>query len=310
MKRIYHGKTIEIAIFPSGKDQVDVGMFIEMERNGWKNSVFIPDSTLARIVGREMYYALICEFFPNDFQSRPTTPEPNMVYKRIRRRSSSSRVRKTPQEVGVEAEPYDKNIVDTVEQSSQNADIGEARLRVERAVFQSIQMQDCNFDSAEKLWWDIKFSLSLMIISLKYQLLKTPGSEVNTDLITFGDVFSFWKNRSGMSEREMYFEEDGTLTQIGQSISEAVNPSGIINRILGGMKAYSLFHDEMMSVQNTNPLPELDAKNMLSLDQSRLIQVILVLLLFGVLIAGVSSFSAENKKIMEMLGKIYEKCKS
>ena len=323
MRRVFHGKTMEIAIFPSGKDQGDVGMFVEMERNGWKNSLFIPDSTLARVVGREMYYAMICEFFPNDFTtSRPITPQqhqqspdspgvnpPPMVFKRIRKRSSNSRIRMTPQEAGVEAEPYDKNIVDAVEQSSQNGDIGEARLRVERAVFQSIQMQDCNFDSAEKLWWDIKYRLSLIIVCLKYRLLKTVNEEAST-LLTFSDVFSLWKERSGMSDKEMYFQEDGTLTQIGQTVVESIDSGSILYRLFGSSKAYSLLHDEMMTVQNTNPLPDLDGHSMISLDQSRIIQVVLVLILFGVLIAGVGSFSAENRKIMNMLEKIHEKCKA
>lgn len=308
MKRVYHGKTTEIAIFPSGKDQADVGMFVEMERGEWRNSFFIPDVTIARIVGREMYYAMICEFFPNDFISRPSTPmdgSDRMVYKRIRKRSSNTRVRMTPQEVGVEAEPYDKNIVDTVEQSSQNGDIGEARLRVERAVFQSIQMQDCTFDSAEKLWWDVKFKLSLVVVCLKYKLLKIPPSGD-----TFSDFFSVWKTFTGMNEREMYFEGDGTLTQLGQVVVDAVEGSGIICRLFGTSKAYSLVHDEMLTVQNTNPVPDIDGHSLLSVDQSRVVQIILIVILFGVLVAGVGSFSAENRKIMSMLEKIHAKCKS
>lgn len=307
MKRVYHGKTTEIAIVPSGKDQTDVGMFIEMERSGWKNSIFIPDSTVARIIGREMYYALICELFPNDFQSRPSTPQDfGIIYKKVRRRSSNTRIRMTPQEVGVEADPYDKNIVDEVIQSSQNADIGEARLRVERSVFQSIQMQECDFDSAEKLWWDIKFKLSLMIVCLKYGLLKIAGDSLNT----FGDVFNYWKGRNGMSEREMYYPEDGTLTQIGQSIFEAIDNTGIIWRLLSVSKSHPLLNEEMLMVQNTNAIPELDGHTALSLDQSRLIQIILIILLFGVLIVGVGSFSSENRKIMNMLDKIHKECKA
>lgn len=305
MKRLYHGISTEITINPSGKDQSEVGMYVEMERSGWKNSIFIPDTTIARIIGREMYYALICEFFPNDFQSRPNTPQEfGMIYKRIRRRSSNTRLRMTPQEVGVEAEPYDKQIIDTVVQSSQSADIGEARLRVERSVFQSIQMQECDFDSAEKLWWDIKFKLSLLIVCIKQGLLKIPS---NKDTCTFGDVFEFWKTRQGMSGKEMYHTEDGSLTQIGQSVIDTVDSGKLLNKLLAGTKSYTLFNEESITVQSTNTLPELNENALLSLDQSRIIQVILIVILFAVLIAGVSSFSAENKKIMNMLDKIYSK---
>jgi len=305
MKRVYHGKTIEITLYPSGKDQADVGMFVDMERGGWKNSIFIPDTVIARVVGREMYYALVCEFFPNDFQSRSNTPDFAVVYKRIRKRSSSSRVRMTPQEAGVEAEPYDKVIIDAVEQSSLNADIGEARLRVERSVFQSIQAQNCDFDTADRIWWEIKFKLTLIVVCLKYQLINPP---VDTGL-TFGEIFQYWRGRSGMSDREMYHPEDGTLTQIGQSLVEGVDERGMLNRLLGGCRAYGLLHEELLTVQNTNAIPELDGHSMISLDQSRVIQIILVVLLFGVLVAGVSSFLMENRKVMALLEKIHEKCK-
>lgn len=305
MKRLYHGISTEISITPSGKDQSEVGMYVDLERSGWKNSIFIPDSTIARVIGREMYYALICEFFPNDFQSRPNTPqEYGMVYKRVRRRSSNTRLRMTPQEVGVEAEPYDKHIVDTVVQSSQPADIGEARLRVERSVFQSIQMQECDFDSAEKLWWDIKFKISMLIVCIKQGLLKIP---VGKDTCTFNEVFDFWKSRQGMSDKEMYHNEDGTLTQIGQSVIDTIETGNILYRLLSSLKAYTLFNDDTLTVHGTNTLPELNENAMLSLDQSRIVQVVLIVILFAVLIAGVSSFSAENKKIMNMLNKIYSK---
>jgi hypothetical protein len=305
MKRVYHGKTIEITLYPSGKDQADVGMFANVERSGWKNSVFIPDTVIARVMGREMYYALVCEFFPSDFQSRPNTPDFGMVYKRIRKRSSSSRVRMTPQEVGVEAEPYDKVIVDAVEQSSLNADIGESRLRVERSVFQSIQTQECDFDSADRIWWEIKFKLTLLVVCIKYRLLTPPSDQG----MTFGDIFKFWRGRPGMSEREMYHPEDGTLTQIGQSVVEGIDEKGMMARLLGGCRAYGLLNEELLMVQNTDAAQDLDGHNMLSIDQSRFIQIILVILLFGVLVAGVGSFLMENRKVMALLEKIHNKCK-
>lgn len=305
MKRLYHGKTIEIALYPSGKDQADVGMFVDVERSGWKNSMFISDSVVARVVGREMYYALVCEFFPNDFQSRPHTPDLAMVYKRIRKRSSSSRIRKTPQEVGVEAETYDKGIIDAVEQSSLNADIGEARLRVERSVFQSIQTQECDFQTADRIWWDIKFKITLIVVCLKYRLLNPPVDHGST----FGEIFHFWRGRSGMSEREMYHPEDGTLTQIGQTIVEGIEDRGIMTRLFGGSRAYGLLNEELLVVQNTNAVADLDGHNIMSLDQSRAIQIVLVVILFGVLVAGVGSFLMENRKIMNLLEKIHDKCK-
>jgi hypothetical protein len=305
MKRVYHGKTIEIGIYPSGRDQADVGMFVDMERNGWKNSIFIPDTIMARVIGREMYYALVCEFFPNDFQSRPSTPEMAMVYKRIRKRSSSSRIRKTPQEFGVEAEPYDKGIIDAVEQSSLNADIGEARLRVERSVFQSIQDGLSSTETADRIWWDVKFKITLIVVCLKYHLLNPPSDHG----LTFGEIFQFWRNRTGMSDREMYHQEDGSLTQIGQSVVEGVESKGMLGRLLGGCRAYGLLNEELLTVQNTNAFPEIEGQSTMTVDQSRIIQIILVIILFGVLVAGVGSFLMENRKIMGLLEKIHDKCK-
>lgn len=307
MRRIYHGKTIEVTIYPSGKDQSEVGMYVDMIRGGWSHSLFVPDVTLARILGREMYYALVCEFFPNDFQSRPNTPDISFVYRRIRRKSSSSRSRRTPQEMGIEAEPYDKSIVDSVEESSSNADIGEARLRVERSVFQSIQSQDCNYESAEKAWWDIKYRLILIIVCLKHMLLKRP---VDSSVLTNSDLFKFWQTHSGMSDREMYYVEDGTLTQIAQTVMDSISSSNLIYRLLSSSKPHSFLQEDMMTIQNTNSIPELDGHTVIPLEQSRVIQVVLVIILFGILLAGISSFMMENRKIMNVLQKIQTKIDS
>jgi hypothetical protein len=306
MRRTYHGKKLEIGIYPSGKDQSEVGMYIELEKEGWKTTMFIPDMSLARVLGREMYYSLVCEFFPNDFTSRPSTPEPTFVYKRIRRRSSNSRIRKTPQEMGVEAEPYDKGIIDSVESSSNNTDLGEAKLRVERTIFQSIQTQECNFDSAEKLWWDIKYKISLIIVCLKYSLVKIPSQ----DLPTTGAVFDAWKTHSGLNEGELYYSHDGSLTQLGQAFMESIVKQGIIYRLIGVNKSDVLMNDEVLKIQNTNTIPELDGVTVSSLTQSRVVQVVLVVVLFGVLVVGVGSFIMENRKVMDMLQRIHEKCKS
>jgi hypothetical protein len=306
MRRTYHGKKLEVSIYPSGKDQSEVGMFVELEKEGWKTTMFIPDMSLARVLGREMYYSLVCEFFPNDFISRPSTPEPTFVYKRIRRRSSNSRIRKTPQEMGIEAEPYDKPMIDSVESSSNNTDLGEARLRVERTIFQSIQTQECNFDSAEKLWWDIKYRLSLIIVCLKYSLLRIPSQ----DLPTTGAVFDVWKTHSGLSEGELVYSHDHSLTQLGQALVESVSKHGILYRLIGMNKSDVLMNDDVLKIQNTNTIPEVDGVIVNSLTQSRVVQVILVVVLFGVLVVGVGSFIMENRKVMDMLERIHEKCKS
>jgi hypothetical protein len=306
MRRTYHGKKIEITIFPSGKDQSEVGMYVELEKEGWKSMMFIPDGTLARVLGRELYYSLVCEFFPNDFISRPSTPDPTFVYKRIRRRSSNSRIRKTPQEVGVEAEPYDKDIIDSVESSSNNTDIGEARLRVERTVFQSIQTQECVFDSAEKLWWDIKYRLSLIIVCLKYSLSKV----LYKDPKTMGEIFDHWVLHSGLNETEMYYAQDGSLTPLGQMFVDSVCKKSILYRLVGGNKTDSLLNEDVLKIQNANTIPEVDGVVIQSLTQSRIVQVFLVVVLFAVLVVGVGSFIMENRKMMNILQKIHEKCKS
>jgi hypothetical protein len=308
MRRTFHGKTVQIDIVPSGKDQSEVGMFVELERNNWKNHLFVPDSTLARLVGREMYYSLVSEFFPNDFQSRPGTPmETNMVYKRIRRKSSSSRMRKTPNEVGIEAEPYDKFIVDSIENSSTNADIGESRLRVERSVFQSIQTQECDLDSAENLWWDIKYKLTLIIVCLKYSLIKI---DHNHNFATAGDIFDVWRTLTGFSDKELYYAQDNSLTQLGQAIADAISRNGILYRLISTNKSDSFLQEDALMIQSTSSMPEIDGQMAINIDQSRTIQVILVVILFGVLVAGVGSFIMENRKVMGMLEKIHEKCKS
>jgi len=306
MRRTYHGKKIEITIIPSGKDQSEVGMYVELEKEGWKAVMFIPDSSIARVLGRELYYSLVCEFFPNDFISRPSTPDPTFVYKRIRRRSSNSRLRKTPQEVGVEAEPYDKCIIDSVESSSNNTDIGEARLRVERTVFQSIQTQECVFDSAEKLWWDIKYRLSLIIVCLKYSLSKV----LYKDPKTMGEIFDHWVLHSGLNESEMYYSQDGTLTPLGQVFVDSVCKQSILYRLVGINKSDSLLNEDILKIQNANTIPDVDGIAIQSLTQSRIVQVFLVVILFAVLVVGVGSFIMENRKMMSLLQKIHEKCKS
>jgi len=309
MKRVYQAKTIEIVIYPSGRDQSETGMYIDMERNGWSRHVFLPDTTLARIVGREMYYAMVCEFFPDDFQTRPCTPEAGIIFRRIRKKSSSSRIRMTPQEMGVEADPYDKSIVDSVEQSSQTADIGESRLRVEKSVFQSIHGNEASFESASKLWWDIKFKLVLLIICWKYGLLKL-GSRGSEDVETIGELFSLWKTRDGMNHGELAFEKDSTLTSLGQAIVDSVDQNGILYRLVGPCRANYWLQDEIIALQASNSIPDVDGHMLLSIDQSRILQIVLVIILFGVLVAGVGSFIMENKKIMKMLEDIKKDCKT
>jgi len=309
MKRVYQGKTVEVVIFPSGKDQSEAGMYVEMEKQGWKKNLFIPDSTIARIIGREMYYAMVCEFFPDDFQTRPCTPETGVVFRRIRKRSSSSRIRMTPQEAGVEAEPYDKGIIDSVEQSSQIADIGQARLRVEKTVFQSIQAHETSFESADKMWWDVKFKITLLIISWKYGLLRVSESD-KENIHTIGELFSHWKERAGMNEKELFFEKDQTLTPLGQGITDSIDPQGAVYRILQACNSHFWLQDEVITLQATNSSPDIDGHMLLSIDQSRILQIVLVVILFGVLVAGVGSFITENKKIMKMLETIKQECKT
>jgi len=306
MRRTYHGKKLEVSILPSGKDQTEVGMFVELEKEGWKTVMFVPDASLARLMGRELYYSLVCEFFPNDFTSRPSTPDASFVYKRIRRRSSNSRLRKTPQEIGIEAEPYDKSIIDSIETSSNNTDLGEAKLRVERTIFQSIQTQECDFDSAEKLWWDIKYRLSLIIVCLKYSLVRIPQK----DLLTMGAVFDLWKSHSGLNEAELYYTQDGSLTPLGQAFVESICKQSILYRLIGINKSDNLVNDDVLKIQNTSTIPDIDGAMATSLAQNRVMQVFLVVILFTVLVVGVGSFVMENRKVMTMLQKIHEKCKS
>ena len=295
MKRNYQGKTVDITIYPSGKDQGETGMYVEMDKQGWKKTLFISDATTARIIGREMYYALVCEFFPDDFQTKPSPS--GVVFRRIRKKSSSTRIRMTPQEAGVEADPYDKDIIDTVEQSSQLADLGEAKLRVEKTVFQSIQ-GDGVVESADKMWWDIKFRLTLLVICWKYGLLKNSHTE---EIHTIGELFQFWRTRGGMNEREMYFERDQTLTPLGQAIMDSTEQTKILTRLFRDSKAIFWLHDELVTLQTTNHLPEIDGHMMMSVEQSRFLQIVLVIILFGVLVVGIGSFITENKKIMRML---------
>lgn len=309
MKRIYQAKTIEIVIYPSGKDQSETGMYIDMEKQGWKKNLFVPDSSIARIMGREMYYAMICEFFPDDFQNRPCTPESGVIFRRIRKKSSSSRIRMTPQEACVEADPYDKGIIDSVEQSSQNADIGESRLRVEKSVFQSIQGGGSGFDSAERMWWDIKFKMTLLIICWKYGLLKI-DKKLRDEISTIGELFNTWRTKGGLTDSEMFFEKDQTLTSLGQAIVDSIDQNSILYRLLGECKSNFWLQDEIIALQATNSTPDIDGHMLMSIDQSRILQIVLVIILFGVLVAGVGSFITENKKIMKMLEDIRKECKA
>lgn len=311
MKRIYHGKNLEIGIYPSGKDQAEVGMYVELDNQGWKSNLFVPDSTIARLVTREMYYSMVCEFYPDDFQSRPSTPDSAVVFKKVRRRSSSSRSRKSPHEIGVEAEVYDKNIIDSVEVSSMNADIGECRLRVEKAVFHYLQSPDFNFLDSSKIWWDLKYKLVLLYICWKQGLLKL-GSVRRESIFTLGDLFSIWKTRSGMNETEMFYTVDNTLTSLGQAVMESVDSNGMVMKMFSNLKSNFWLQDEFgtMGVQNANTVPEVEGQMLLENEQGKIIQVVLVVILFAVLVSGVASFMAENKKIMNILQDIRNNCKS
>jgi uncharacterized membrane protein YraQ (UPF0718 family) len=68
--------------------------------------------------------------------------------------------------------------------------------------------------------------------------------------------------------------------------------------------------DEVITLQATNSTPDIDGHMLLSIDQSRILQIVLVIILFGVLVAGVGSFITENKKIMRMLETIKQECKT
>lgn len=305
MKRSFQANSLDIGIYPSGKDQTEVGMYVELERKGWKKNLFVPDATIARLVGREIYYALVCEFFPDDFQTRPTTPDP-VIYRRIRRKSSSSRIRRTPHEVGVEAEPYDKGIVDVVAQSSHITEIGEAKLRVEKVVFQSIQNQFYPaMDNADSLWWDIKHNLTLLVVCWRTSLLVIP-EDMREEVQTLGEAFALWRSMRGLNTREMTYESDGTLTALGNGVVEAISPTGTLNRLFASCRIHRWFTDDEMMVQAAMSAPEVDGQMLLSLDQSRAIQIVLVIILFGVLVAGVGSFISENRKMMRMIEALRE----
>jgi len=304
MKRIYQGRTTEISIYPSGKDQAEVGMYVDMERSGWKNSMFVPDSTFVKLVGREMYYSLICELFPEDFQSRPNTPD--LIYKRVKRRSSSSRVRRTPHEIGVEPEPYDKTIIDSVSLSSSNTDTGECRLRVEKALF-SVLQSDYTLTDSKKLWWDFKSNIALLYVCLKMKMLSL-GNLTPLSIFTMSELLGVWKTRTGMSSAEMIYESDHTLSGLGQAISEAVRTDGFLYKIMTNVKADYWITDEGLGVQSVNTTPDIDGHILLESEQGKIIQVVLVVLLFVILVAGVGSFIAENKKVMRLLESLHEKC--
>jgi hypothetical protein len=304
MKRIYQGRQIEISIYPSGKDQAEVGMYVDMERSGWKSSMFVPDSTFVKLVGREMYYSLVCELFPEDFQSRPNTPE--LVYKRVRRRSSASRSRRTPHEIGVEAEPYDKAIIDSVSLSSSNADTGECRLRVEKALF-SVLQSDYTLTDSKKLWWDLKTGVVLLYVCLKMKLIGF-GNISPQSIFSMAELFGIWKTRLGMSSVEMFYENDSTLTGLGQAICEAVRQDGFLYKVLGGARSEYWVADEGLGVQSVNATPDIDGHLLLETEQGKIVQVVLIVLLFVILVAGVGSFIAENKKVMRLLESLHEKC--
>lgn len=304
MKRVYHGRKTEITIYPSGKDQSEVGMYVDIEKEGWKNSMFVPDTTLAKLIGREMYYSLVCELFPDDFTSRPNTPE--LVYKRVKRRSSSSRIRKTPHEVGVEAEPYDKTIVDSISISSSTVEMGECRLRVERALF-SVLQTDNTLNDSNKLWWNFKASIILLYVCLKQKLVGygnlSPGSIFN-----MSELFGVWRTRVGMSSSEMIYDADNTLTNLGQAVVDAVRTDGFIFKVLSSSRSEYWIADDGVGVQSVNTSPDIDGHLLIESEQGKIVQVMLIVLLFVILVAGVGSFIAENKKVMRLLESLHEKC--
>lgn len=304
MKRVYQGRITEVSIYPSGKDQSEVGMYIDMEKSGWKNSMFVPDSTIAKLIGREMYYSLICELFPEDFQSRPNTPE--LIYKRVRRRSSSSRMRKTPHEVGVEPEPYDKSLIDSITISSSNPDTGECRLRVEKALFGVLQT-DFTLTDSKKLWWDLKTNIVLLYVCLKMSFIGF-GNIPKKSIFTMMELFGIWKTRMGMSSSEMFYENDNTLTGLGQAVADAVRQDGFLYKVLSSARSEFWISDEGLGVQSVNAAPDIDGHLLLESEQGKIIQVILIILLFVILVAGVGSFIAENKKVMRLLESLHEKC--
>jgi uncharacterized membrane protein YraQ (UPF0718 family) len=113
-----------------------------------------------------------------------------------------------------------------------------------------------------------------------------------------------------MSDREMYYVEDGTLTQIAQVLVDGFGVSSLLYRLLSGSKPHSFLQEDMITLQNTTSVPELDGHTLIPLEQSRIIQVILVVILFGILLAGISSFMMENRKIMTILKSIQSKIDS
>lgn len=304
MKRIYQGRKTEIAIYPSGKDQTEVGMYIDIEKGEWKNSMFVPDTTLAKLIGREMYYSIVCELFPDDFHSRPNTPD--IVYRRVKRRSSSSRIRKTPNEVGVEAEPYDKTIVDSVSISSSTTEMGECRLRVERSVF-SVLQTDISLNDSNKLWWNFKTSVILLYVCLKNKLLGF-GNLIPNSIFNMSELFGVWRTRMGLSATEMMYESDDTLTNLGQAVTDAVRQDGFVYKVLSTSRSDYWTVDDGMGVQSVNTSPEIDGHLLIESEQGKIVQVMLIVLLFIILVAGVGSFVAENKKVMRLLESLHEKC--
>jgi hypothetical protein len=108
----------------------------------------------------------------------------------------------------------------------------------------------------------------------------------------------------------MYYSQDGTLTPLGQVFVDSVCKQSILYRLVGINKSDSLLNEDILKIQNANTIPDVDGIAIQSLTQSRIVQVFLVVILFAVLVVGVGSFIMENRKMMGLLQKIHEKCKS
>lgn len=306
-ERIYEGKTTKIRMWPTDSSDKDVGIKIELDRKGWKTTCLFNDATLASYIGLEMYRACVKKLSNNI-----TTVVSNRgaAHRTSRPRSPvSGTISPTPQQSSAgfpSVVGYDESILQAVERSSSQTDTGSAEVRLEQTVFQLMKSFKTDRSStnpvvSDGLWWELKYHSAIISVCLWLGLLKGDPNKNRT----FGELTGEWNEQlKTVSEFLVQYDGHWTLNTFGRAVQEAISMHSFLYYLCSDAVSDHWNKPNASSmITMMNASASLDTVT----DEStanRIIQIILVSLIFIIVIIGTASIVSENRRVTRLLNEI------
>jgi hypothetical protein len=306
-ERIYEGKTTKIRMWPTDSSDKDVGIKIELDRKGWKTTCLFGDSILCSYLGLEMYRACVKKLSNNTttvVSSRGAAHRPQRP-----RSPVSGTISPTPQQSSTgfpSIVSYDESILQAVERSSSQTDTGSAEVRLEQTVFQLMKSFKTDRSStnpvvSDGLWWELKYHSAVISVCLWLGLLKGDSNKNRT----FGELTGEWNEQlKTVSEFLVQYDGHWTLNTFGRAVQEAISMHSFLYFLCSDTVS-----DHWNKPNSSSMITMMNASASLDTvtDEStsnRIIQIVLVSLIFIIVIIGTASIVSENRRVTRLLNEI------